>query len=134
MQERIAMETIMDDPSTLSRLELISLYIDRYYSLDAELRSRFEDEFKKRKLPLPKMPQAPPAPRRRSTIDRGCLLSYILLIYTGTAIFYSWIYLVLRLLKMDFKENMKHKLIQSAIALFYVVAEVLLFEYFAFSD
>jgi hypothetical protein len=124
------------DPDGLSRLELISLYINGYYELDADARSRFEIAFKKRELPLPRMPArpAPPGParsRKPSTIDRGCFLSYIFLLYSGTAIFYSWIYLAERLVKMDFRENAKHKLIQSGIALFYVVAEILLFEYFS---
>jgi hypothetical protein len=129
-------ETSIGDPDSLSRLELISLYIDRYYSLDADLRSKFEAAFKKRKLPLPLMPSAPtPAPAKRdASIDRGCFLSYILLIYSGTAIFYSWIYLAIRLFKMDFGENTKHKLIQSAIALGYIAAEILLFGLFANQD
>ena len=131
------MEPSIGDPDGLSRLELISLYINGYYTLDADRRSRFEAAFRKRKLPLPRMPEArpaspPPPPRRRgSGMDRSCFLSYILLIYSGTAIFYSWIYLAERLLKMDFQENAKHKLIQSGIAFAYIVAEILLFEYFS---
>jgi hypothetical protein len=133
------------DPDRLSRLELVSLYINGYYQLDSSLRSRFEAAFRKRKLPVPDMPSEEPVPRsvpenrraiasggaRRATIDRDTFLSYILLIYTGTAVFYSWIYLALRLLKMDFRENAKHKLIQSGIALFYVIAEILLYDYFS---
>lgn len=132
------METSIGDPDGLSRLELISLYINEYYTLDADRRSRFEAAFRKRKLPLPRMPAAPlptsaaPSSKRRgSRMDRSCFLAYILLIYSGTAIFYSWIYLAERLLKMDFQENAKHKLIQSGIALAYIVVEILLFEYFS---
>ncbi len=133
------MEYSMDDPDGLSRLELISLYINGYYTLDADRRSRFEAAFRKRKLPLPRMSAAPPVavapPKpsrpRASRMDRSCFLAYILLIYSGTAMFYSWIYLAERLLKMDFRENAKHKLIQSGIALAYIVAEILLFEYFS---
>jgi hypothetical protein len=124
------------DPNELSRLELISLYINGYYKLDAELRSKFEAAFRKRKLPLPLMPEHAPAEAhagggKPSPMDRSTFLSYILLIYSGTAIFYSWIYLAERLVKMDFREDTKHKLIQSGIALFYVVAEVLLWDYFS---
>jgi hypothetical protein len=123
-------------PDKLSRLELVSLYINRYYSLDAGTRSKFEAEFKKRKLPLPDMPVSPPAPRRAGaekpgSIDRGTFISYMLLIYSGTAVFYAWIYLAARLFKMDFGRNTKHKLIQSGIALFYVIAEILLYGYFS---
>lgn len=124
------------DPDKLSRLELISLYINGYYSLDAVSRSKFEAAFRKRKLPLPAMPEKLTPPGREgaakaSTIDRSTFISYMLLIYSGTAVFYSWIYLALRLAKMDFGVNTKHKLIQSGIALFYVVAEILLYDYFS---
>jgi len=124
----------LGDPDRLSRLELISLYIDRYYNLDADSRTRFEAAFRKRKLPLPVMPETPPRAAARSGgkpsgMDRGTFVSYMLLIYSGTAIFYSWIYLAARLVKMDFGVNTKHKLIQSAIALLYVAGEILLFEY-----
>jgi hypothetical protein len=129
------METLPDrgDPDGLSRLELISLYIDEYYKLDAGLKSKFEAAFKKRKLPLPRMPEHDPSFDRRggrkpTTMDRSTFLSYILLFYSGTAVFYSWIFLAERLVKMDFRENAKHKLIQSGIALIYVAAEILLFE------
>jgi hypothetical protein len=135
------METSLQggDPDRLSRLELISLYINGYYTLGADLRSKFEAAFRKRKLPLPRMPEhapsiGPPAARKPATIDRSTFLSYILLIYSGTAIFYSWIYLAERLVKMDFRENAKHKLIQSSIALFYVVVELLLYDYFSKAD
>jgi hypothetical protein len=122
------------DLDRLSRPELISLYINGYYKLDADLRSKFEAAFKKRKLPLPVMPADGPTAAdrgssRRAVIDRSTFLSYILLIYSGTAFFYSWIYLAERLVKMDFGENTRHKLIQSGIALVYVVGEILLYGY-----
>jgi hypothetical protein len=124
------------DPDKLSRLELVSLYINRYYSLDAVSRSRFEAAFRKRRLPLPAMPAGPPRAcseklGKVSSIDRGTFVSYMLLIYSGTAVFYSWFYLAARLVKMDFGLNTKHKLIQSGIALFYVIGEILLYDYFA---
>jgi hypothetical protein len=127
------------DPDRLSKPELVSLYINGYYTLDADLRSKFEAAFRKRKLPLPSMPREAPTepragPRKASSIDRKCFLSYILLIYSGTAIFYSWFYLAERLMKMDFGENTKHKLIQSGIALVYVVSEILLYGYFSKAD
>jgi hypothetical protein len=135
-QERVAMESAVfdGDPDKLSRLELISLYINDYYSLDADARSRFEAAFRKRKLPLPAIPANPPRDARgragkASSIDRNTFISYMLLIYTGTAIFYSWFYLAARLAKMDF--GSKHKLILSAISLAYIVGEIFLFDYFS---
>jgi len=132
------METVIydGDPDKLSRLELISLYINGYYSLDADSRTKFEAAFRKRRLPLPVVSELPPPQSRVSSgkpgsIDRGTFISYMLLIYSGTAIFYSWIYLAMRLAKMDFNVNTKHKLIQSGIALFYVAAEILLYDYFS---
>jgi hypothetical protein len=123
------------EPDRLSRLELVSLYINEFNKLDPELKAKFEAAFRKRKLPLPDMAGAPPAqrvpPGKRSSIDKGTFFSYILLIYSGTAVFYSWIYLAQRLVKMDFGENTKHKLVQTAIALAYVVGEILLYDYFA---
>ena len=123
------------DPAALSRLELVSLYINSYYTLDAERRSQFEAAFRQRKLPLPRMPSKPrPTMERPVPMDRATFISYILLIYSGTAIFYSWIFLAERLLKMDFLESPKHKLIQSCIALLYVAVEILVYECFACSD
>jgi hypothetical protein len=123
------------DPASLSRLELVSLYINRYYKLDADLRSKFETEFRKRNLPLPRMPIGSPLKRDRTagkwTMDRHTFLSYVLLIYSGTAFVYSWIYLAQRLVKMDFGQNPRHKLLQSAIALVYVIVEIFLYIYFA---
>lgn len=132
------METVLNggDPDRISRLELISLYINDYYALDANSRSQFEAAFRKRKLPLPRMPERSPqassvAAPKPMRIDRGTFISYILLIYSGTAVVYSWIYLIERFVKMDFRENARHKLIQSGIALFYITAEILLFDYFS---
>jgi hypothetical protein len=129
------METVLydGDPDKLSRLELISLYINRYYSLDADSRTRFEAAFRKRRLPLPEMPENPPPgsranPGKPGSIDRNTFISYLLLIYSGTAVFYSWIYLAMRLAKMDFNRDTKHKLIQSGIALLYVIAEILIYD------
>jgi hypothetical protein len=122
------------DPDKLSRLELISLYINDYCSLDADSRSRFEAAFRKRKLPLPIIPAKPPQEARgragvASSIDRSTFISYMLLIYTGTAVFYSWFYLAARLAKMDF--GSKHKLILSGISLAYIIGELLLFDCFS---
>lgn len=122
-----------DDPEGLSRLELVSRYINGYYALDADHKRRFEAAFARRKLPLPCMPPAPSVerPAARASMDRNTFLSYILLIYTGTALFYSWIYLAERLIKMDLREDAPHRLIQTGIALLYVVGELLLYAYFS---
>jgi hypothetical protein len=116
------------DPDRLSRLELVSLYINGYYGLDPGLRSRFEAAFAKRRLPLPSMPPVelePPLPRVEPPMSRGTFVSYLLLIYSGTAFFYSWLYIAARLAKMDFREEPRHKMIQTAIALAYVAIDLL---------
>lgn len=124
----------MADPHSLSRPELISLFINHYYDLDPVQWASFSAEFLRRKLPLPVMPASRPVPKPRSGIDRNCFVSYVLLIYSGTAIVYSWIFLIERLVKMDIAKGGKHRIIQSAIALFYIVAEILIFEYFSAQD
>ena len=125
------METSMADPKSLSRLELISLYINHYYDLDPAQRSSFATEVLRRKLPLPDMPASRPTARPSPGMDRYCFLDYVLLIYSGTAIVYSWIFLIERLVKLDIAKGGKHRVIQAGIALFYVIAEILLFVYFS---
>jgi hypothetical protein len=120
------------DPDSLSRIELISSYISSYPSLDEEGRAGLEAAFRRRGLPLPDMSERPrpirPARPRRAggTIDKQTLLSYILLIYTGTALFYSWYYLVERLARRDFRACTKHKIIQTGLSVFYVAADILI--------
>lgn len=125
------------DPDSLSRPELVSLYINGYRKLDAGMRAKYEAAFRKRRLPLPDMSaEASPShgrglPSKECGIDRGAFLSYILLIYSGTAVFYCWVYLAQRLVKMDFGQNTKHKLIQTGISLLYAIGEIFLCDYFA---
>jgi hypothetical protein len=120
------------DPDTLSRIELVSSYVNGYAELGEEGRADLEAELARRGLPVPDMsrrgikarPGLPRAPA--GGIDRETLLSYILLIYTGTAIFYSWYYLAERLIRRDFSLRAKHKIIQTGISLLYAAADILI--------
>lgn len=120
------------DPDSLSRIELISSYVNCYPSLDEEGKARLEASFRRRGLPLPDMSERPRAirparPRNAGgTIDKETLLSYILLIYTGTALFYSWYYLVERLVRRDLRACTKHKIIQTGLSALYVAADILI--------
>jgi len=121
-----------EDPDTLSRIELVSSYVNEYPFLDEGRRARFEAAFRKRGLPLPDMTPSRSRPRRparepaaKGYIDRETFLSYILLIYTGTAIFYSWYYLAERLVRRDFRICPKHKIIQTALSILYIAADIL---------
>jgi|WetSurMetagenome_2_1015567.scaffolds.fasta_scaffold528933_2 hypothetical protein len=120
------------NPDSLSRIELISSYVNGYAELDDAGRADLEAELARRGLPVPDMsrrgtkarPGRPRAPA--GGIDRETLLSYILLIYTGTAIFYSWYYLAERLIRRDCSLRAKHKIIQTGISLFYAAADILI--------
>ena len=87
-------------------------------------------EFSARHLPLPKMGE-PPAPVLRvkngSQMDKRTFLSYVLLIYTVTGLFYAWGYLPARIIKNDFQKDKKDNVIQTGIALFYQLIEVVAF-------
>jgi hypothetical protein len=121
-----------EDPDSLSRIELVSSYVNRYGSLDEEGKARLEAAIRKRGLPVPDMSDRPrPAAAHRRgipkvTIDRETFLSYILLIYTGTAIFYSWYFLAERLIRRDYRVCAKHKIIQTGISVLYVAADILI--------
>lgn len=126
-------ETYTGDPENLPRIELISRYINGYYRLGSALRARYEAAFRKRNLPLPRMGAQPPPARRESpwaSMDVSTFLDYLLLIYSGSAIFYSWIFLAKHLFRMDFARS-RHTLVQTALALFYIFGELALAEYFA---
>jgi hypothetical protein len=122
----------VEDPDSLSRIELVSSYMNEYAALGEAGRSKFEDAFRRRGLPLPDMSarasRAPATSARaaKASIDRETFLSYLLLIYTGTAVFYSWYYLVERLIRRDFRVGARHKIIQTGISLFYAAADILL--------
>lgn len=120
----------------LSRIELVSIYINTYYDLGADDRHAYEVEFARRGLPLPAMPkerpvypEAPVPPPRKSWIDRNTFVSYLFLLSLVPGIFYSWFYLGTRLVKRDFRTNTKHKVILSAISGAYIAAEALLVDY-----
>lgn len=111
-----------------SSYELISRYINDYYSIDEASRRAMAAEFSARGLPLPKIGPAPlPALRAKRPMDRRTFLSYLLLIYTLSGIFYAWCYIPARLIKKDYRDDMKDSLIQGGIALFYQLAEILAF-------
>jgi hypothetical protein len=115
---------------SISSYELISRYINDYYEMDEALRQAMARELSARKLPLPKIGEAPvPAlPKRKGQVmDQRTFLSYLLLIYTGTALFYAWCYLPARLIKKDYKDNKKDTAIQTGIALFYQIIEIIAF-------
>jgi hypothetical protein len=120
------------DPNSLSRIELVSSYVNRYGELGEKGRAAFEAALARRGLPVPDMSRRgararPPRPRLPAGgVDKETLLSYILLIYTGTAIFYSWYFLAERLIRRDYRAGARHKLIQTGISLFYAAADILI--------
>jgi len=130
---RIGGKTMNIQPRSLSCIssyELISRYINDYYEIDEATRSAMARELSARHLPLPKI-GAPPAPALRvkkgSEMDRRTFLSYLLLIYTVTGLFYAWGYLPARLIKKDYQKDKRDNLIQTGIALFYQVIEIVAF-------
>jgi hypothetical protein len=126
-----------EDPNSISRIELVSSYVNGYGELGEQRRAEIAAELARRGLPLPDMSRrgTPAGPPRRRIpaegIDKQTLLSYILLIYTGTAIFYSWYYLAERLIRRDFKLRAKHKIIQTGMSLLYAAADILILSLFA---
>ncbi len=124
------------DPDSLSRIELVSEYLNGYSGLGDERKAALEAALRNRGLPLPRVrdePRSVPGiePKAKPVIDRKTFLSYILLIYTGTAIFYCWYYLAERLIRRDFRGATKHKLAQTGISLFYATAEILILSLFS---
>lgn len=111
----------------MSSYELVSIYINRSYGDKLEALPLLEAELRKRRLPVPEpMPLPPPEPAagKSSAMSRETFLSYLLLIYTLTGLFYSWLYLPMRLIRGDFDKDRKHRLVQTAIALLYQAAEI----------
>jgi len=118
----------------MPRIELVSVYMNRYASLDEARRRAFEREFARRGLPLPDMSAvAPPGPaprpiRRgkgsaRKPLDRPTFLSYVFLIYTLTGLVYSWVFLASRLVRRDIVKDPRHQVIQTAISIAYLSLE-----------
>jgi hypothetical protein len=121
------------DIRKLSKFELVSIYINLSFKMDAPLRESYEDELRGRKLEIPREVCAEgKSPARKEAIDKETFLSYILLIYTITGVFYSWIYIIERIIKRDFYKNTKHKLIMSLISFIYIFLEVIAAEIFIF--
>jgi hypothetical protein len=114
-----------DELSLASSWELVSAYVNGAYGSDPALKKAMEEEFAARSLPLPAAgPAAPEGGSRPKPMSPETFLSYLLLIYTVTGLFYAWLYLPLRLIRGDFGKDRKHHLIQWAISLAYQGAEV----------
>lgn len=116
--------------SCMSSYELISRYINDYHEIDEATRRAMARELSARHLPLPKIGE-PPEPSLRAKkgteMDRRTFLSYLLLIYTVTGIFYAWGYIPARLIKKDFQKDKRDNAIQAGIALLYQVIEIAAF-------
>ena len=110
----------------MSDWELVSVYINRGHGDDLAYKAELEGELASRKLPVPEQMPHIDAPRPPATaaMTRATFLEYVLLIYIVTGLFYSWLYLPVRLVKGDFSVDRKHKLIQTAVALAYQALEV----------
>jgi hypothetical protein len=122
------MDTQTESLRFVSSYELISRYINDYYEIDETTRRAMARELSARHLPLPKI-GGPPALRVKqvSQMDKETFLSYLLLIYTLTGLFYAWGYLPARLIKKDYRKDKKDKVIQTGIALLYQLAEIVAF-------
>lgn len=111
--------------SILSRWELVSIYINGGYGEDARMREELERQFVARGLPIPRPYERGQAkPAAVPPMSRETFLSYLLLIYTVTGLFYAWLYLPLRLIRGDFQKDRKNHLIQTGICVVYQAAEV----------
>jgi hypothetical protein len=114
----------------ISSYELISRYINDYHELDEATRRAMAQELSARRLPLPKIGE-PPEPvlrvKKGSEMDQRTFISYLLLIYTVTGLFYAWGYLPARLIKKDYQKDKRNNAIQTGIALFYQVIEIVAF-------
>ena len=130
----------ISDLSSIPRIELVSLFMNRYHELDNEARIAFRTEFARRGLPIPQLGEEPPPHSRAAAIarapsteavpgagplDQRTFLSYTLLIYTLTGLVYSWIFLASRLAHRSGIQNPKHRAILTVISLAYVAVEAL---------
>jgi len=114
---------------SLSRFELVSEYVEKYYSLEPPRRTSLERELKRRGLPLPSMPPGPPPrPAPRPPDDRisiGCFLDYLILFFLPAGALYAWIFLLERIVKRDSAREARHRTIQIFVSLLYVIGEAL---------
>jgi hypothetical protein len=112
---------------SISRFELVSEYVENYYSLELSRKSAFERELARRGMPLPHMPPDPPRPPaarpKDDRISLHCFFDYLLLFYVLTGPLYAWIFLFERIVKRDFDEEGRHKRIQALISLLYIIGE-----------
>ncbi|MDA8425409.1 MAG: hypothetical protein M0Z80_04670 [Treponema sp.] len=123
----------MDGPSgdeglsSLSRFELVSEYVEKYYSLEPPRRASLERELERRGIPLPSMPPDPPPgpapPARGDRISIGCFLDYLLLFFIPAGALYAWIFLFERIVRRDSAREARHRLIQIFISLLYAIGE-----------
>jgi hypothetical protein len=116
---------------SLPRIELVSLYMNRYASLGTEDRRSFEGEFARRGLPIPDMSRetttlsAVQARVAKKPLARGTTISYFLFIYTPSGLVYAWVFLAARLIRHDYDVDHRHKVIQTFISLAYIALETL---------
>jgi hypothetical protein len=110
----------------MSDWELVSVYVNRGHGDDLAYKTELEAALRARALPVPE--QMPPggAPKLPASapMARATFFEYVLLTYIVTGLFYSWLYLPLRLIKGDFAVDRKHKFIQTGVALAYQAMEV----------
>lgn len=125
-EEASAGETRRNAVAEMTDWELVSVYVNRGHGEDLAYKSELEAALRARGLPLPEQmpPAEAPMPPASAPMTRATFFEYILLTYIVTGLFYSWLYLPLRLIKGDFSVDRKHKLIQTGLALAYQAAEV----------
>ena len=131
----------MPDLRSLPRIELVSVFMNKYRELDEEARIAYRAEFSRRGLPIPKLDDEEPPHSRAAAIERSSslaeaalkkepldqrtFLSYVLLIYTLTGLVYSWIFLAERLVRRTGVGDHRHRAIMTIISLAYVAVEAL---------
>lgn len=68
-----------------------------------------------------------PAASKRTAMDRRTFISYLLLIFSGTAVVYAWFFIPLRLAKRDYLADRRNFRIQAGVSVFYMALDFALF-------